>query len=258
MIGVIQMSPRRWIAVLIFTACGAFVSGWYAEYMRVGNASLGIQRNPVNNGQSPGATLDCKANTLADNWQTVQTFDYQPLKTLYTAAWEFCPGNIQGQRVRVMDANFLNVFYKYEDDEIVRVEQIELVGNRVPQLLIVTGSSGTNDRINWHVLSEVNGQLQEWKWPNYDAPASELLGPDEDFCCKEWNFHLRGHDIVLVRGIYHKGEDGNCCPSRGGVIVRLKPIENGFKLDGVQRVSRPEYDRWKSQPFCSQCTLAGP
>jgi len=84
-------------------------------------------------------------------------------------------------------------------------------------LSLVTGSSGTNDRIDWHVFSEVNGQPHEWTWPDDNAPAENLFRADENFCCKTWNFHLRGHDIFLAEEIYYKDEDGNCCPSRGGV-----------------------------------------
>jgi hypothetical protein len=157
-----------------------------------------------------------------------------------------------------VDANFQEVFYEYEDDQIIRVENVELLGDHVPQLLIMTGSSGTDDRIDWHVLSEVNGQLHEWTPPDYNVQVKKLLRADEDFCCKEWNFHLRGHDIVLAEGIYHEGKDGNCCPSRGGVLVWLKPVNNGFTLASVQRISRPEYYHWRSQPFCARCTLIGP
>jgi hypothetical protein len=171
---------------------------------------------------------------------------------------QHCSGASKGQRVRVMDANFQKVYYEYEDDEILRVEQVELLGDHVPQLLIVTGSSGTNDRIDWHVLSEMEGKLHEWTWPDYNAPAEKLLRADENFCCKEWNFHLRERDISLARGIYHKDQDGNCCPSRGGVLAWLQPIQGKFKLVSLQRISRPKYERWKSQPFCSQCTLIGP
>jgi hypothetical protein len=253
------MNRRLWIAILIFTACTAFTIGWHIEYRRTRSAPTVGSGHLVGNAQSTQAPVECDADVPDDHWHTVQTFDYQPVKTLYMVVWQLCPADVEGQRVRVMDANFQEVFYEYEDDEILRVEKVELLADRFPpQLLIVTASGATNDRIDWHVISEVNGQLHEWTWPDYNAPAEKLLRGDEDFCCKEWNFHLRGHDIFLAEGIYRKDEDGNCCPSRGGVLVRLKPIQNGFKLVNVQRISRPEYQRWLSQPFCSLCTLAGP
>jgi hypothetical protein len=251
------MNRRLWIAILIVTACAAFAFGWHVEYRRTRSTPAGGSGHPIGNAQSTQATFECGVDP-DDLWHTVQTFYYQPVKTLYSVIWQLCPGDIDGRRVRIMDADNQKVFYEYEDDEILRVEQIELLGDHLPQLLIVTGSGATNDRIDWHVLSEVNGQLHEWTWPDYDAPAVKLLRADENFCCKAWNFHLRGHDIFLAEGIYHKDEDGNCCPSRGGVLVWLKPIQEGFKLVSVRRISMPEYYRWRSQPFCSQCTLTGP
>ena len=94
--------------------------------------------------------------------------------------------------------------------------------------------------------------------PDYDALSKKLLKVDEDFCCKEWNLHLRGKNVVLARGIYHKDEDGNCCPSRGGVLVWLQPVQVGFKVVRVQRISGAEYDRASREAFCLECTLVGP
>jgi hypothetical protein len=252
------MNRQRWIAILIFTACTAFAIGWHIEYRRARSTPAAGAGLPIDNSQSTQAASVCDADVPDNHWYAVQTLGYQPARTLYTVVWELCPADIERRRVRVMDANFNKVFYEYEDDAILRIEKVELLGDHVPQLLIVTGFSGTNDQIDWHILSEVNGQLYEWTWPDYNGPAEKLLRADEDFCCKEWNFHLRGQDIVLAEGIYHKDEDGNCCPSRGGVLVRLRPIQEKLKLVSVQRISRPEYYRWRSQPFCSQCTLAGP
>jgi len=252
------MNLRLWIAIVIFAACAAFAIGWHIEYRRTRSTPAGGSGHPIGNAQSTQADFECDVDVPNDHWHTVQTFSYQPVKTLYSVVWQLCPGDIDGRRVRVMDANYQEVFYEFGDSQIFRVEQIELLNGQVPQLLIVTGSSGTNDKVDWHVLSEVNGQLHEWTWPDYDAPAEKLLRADENFCCKAWNFHLRGHDIFLAEGIYHKDQDGNCCPSRGGVLVRLKPIRNGFKLDTVQRISWREYYRWRSEPFCSKCTLTGP
>ena len=87
------------------------------------------------------------------------------------------------------------------------------------------------------------GRLQERKPPNYDLLAEKRLRADEDFCCKGWNFHLQGSGISLARGIYHKGE-GNCCPSRRGVLVKLEPSQKGLTVAAVERISPSEYDRW--------------
>jgi hypothetical protein len=253
-----EMNRQLWIATLVLTACIAFAIGWQIEYRRTGSTPAADSSPKVDNSQSTQAAFECDAEVPDNLWHTVQTLDYRPTKTLYTAVWELCSADVERRRVRVMDANLQKVFYGYEDDEILRVEKVDLIGDHVPQLLIVTGSSGTDDRIDWHILSEVNGQLYEWTWPDYNALTEKLLLADEGFCCKEWNFHLHGQDIVLARGIYRKNEDGNCCPSRGGVLVRLKPIQEKFKLVSVQRIGRPEYYRWRSQPFCSLCTLTGP
>jgi len=96
---------------------------------------------------------------------------------------QYCAGDIEGRRVRITDSRFSKVFNEYEDDQILRAEEVELLGKHVPQLLIMTGSAGTDDRVSWHVLSEVSGQLREWTTPDYNAPAEKLLRADEDFCC---------------------------------------------------------------------------
>ena len=165
------MNRQRWIAILIFTACTAFAIGWHIEYRRTRSTSVGGSGRPIDDSQSTQAAFECDADVPDDHWKTIQTLGYQPVKTLYTAVWDFCPADLERRRVRFMDANFQKIFYEYEDDEILRVEKVELSGDHVPQLLIVTGSSGTNDRIDWHVLSEVNDQLYEWTWPDYNAPA---------------------------------------------------------------------------------------
>ena len=250
------MNRRLWIAILVVTACAAFAIGWHIEYRHTRGTPVRGSGHTIGNAQSTQAVFECDGDVSDDHWHTVQTFFYQPVKTLSSVVWQLCPGDIDGLRVRVMDDN--EVLYEFGDSEILHVGQIELLNGQVPQLLIVTGSSGTRDNVDWHVLSEVNDQLHEWTWPDYDAPAVKLLRPDENFCCKAWNFHVRGHDIFLAEEIYNKDKDGNCCPSRGGVLVRLKPIRNGFKLESVQRISWREYYRWRSEPFCSKCTLTGP
>lgn len=245
-------------ATLILAACTAIAVGLHIEFKRVRSKPDAGSSPPTDNSQAAQAPLRCDAKGPNAQWFPFQTLDYQPAKTLYIADWQLCVTDLPDQRVRIMDANFKKVFYEYKDDQILRVEKVELQGGSAPQLLIVTASSGTDDRVSWHVLSGIKGQLQEWVWPGYEALAEKLLRADEDFCCKEWNLHLHDRDIALARGIYLKDEDGNCCPSRGGVLVRLKPVQDGFKLVSVQRISRQEYESWRSQPFCSHCTLIGP
>jgi hypothetical protein len=203
--------------------------------------------------RSASVLADC-ASAPNDVWSTARVFDYIPAQSRYTVVWEVCPAEITGRRVRVTDANYKRVFYTFADDEILRTEEVELLSHQPPQLLIVTGSSGTDDRTTWHILSESQGELQEWHWPELEASAAKLLHTDEDFCCKEWNIHLVDHEIFLAEGIYRKGE-GNCCPSRGGVLVRLKAKEGLLKISKVERISAKEYDRWRNLGFCLHCVL---
>lgn len=190
-------------------------------------------------------------------WYPTRGFFYTPVKTLYNVDWDICTGDDLLQRVRVIDANEKKVFFEYEDAQVLRLEEIDLLNNHLPELLIITTNPGTADAEDWHIVGEHNGKLQEWKHPDYDSSSAELLGRDEEFG-KDWNFHLRGNEIFLARGIYHKGLDGNCCPSRGGILVHLHPIANGFDLAKVERISKTAYHYWERQPFCFRCTLLRP
>jgi hypothetical protein len=102
--------------------------------------------------------------------------------------------------------------------------------------------------IDWCVFGSVNGTLRCWEKPDIDSAAKKLLKPDEDEGFKGWNFHLRGNRIYLARGIYHKDVDGNCCPSRGGIVAELLPKDGRLELTKIQRVSAPEYQRWLWMP----------
>ena len=245
------MTRNLAIALVAIGVCAGFVAGWFIARRHLSNTVVTV---PAKSPDVRESTLDCD-HAPDNDWQTVRSYWYLPAKTLYEVEWQFCSEDFASRRVRVTNANFSTTFFQYRDDQILRVENLDLLGDHIPELLVMTGSAGTDDRITWHVISESNGTLYEWKPPNYDAAAEKLLGPDEDFCCKSWNFHLQGSDILVARGIYHKG-DGNCCPSRGGVIVRLEPARGALKLANAQRISKPEYDHWKSQPFCLRCALA--
>lgn len=252
------MNQLRKAASLALVASVGFAAGWAIEHARARNAAPIIQEHRSQKEQHAAPT-ECGEDTPDDLWHTARIFDYRPTTKSYTVEWQACGADVMSGRVRVMDADMRKVFYQYDDAQILRAEEIDLFGETASQLLIVTDSGGTNDETDWHVLSEANGQLHEWTWPDYDSPAEKLLREDEDFCCKEWNFHLRGHELVLARGIYRKNlRDGNCCPSRGGVLVWLRPIRDGFLVRKVQRIGKPEYYRWWSSPFCSKCTLIAP
>jgi hypothetical protein len=248
---------RRWSAtILAFAVCAAFAIGWFTGYRAQKMPSKAPVQQTID-GQPASVPAECSDDTPDEQWDTVKVFEYRPNKTTYVAEWQACPAVI-GRRVRVMDDNYHQVFFEFEDDEVLRVEGVELFSDGTLQLLITTGSAGTNDRTDWHILSEMDGNLREWMWPDYDAPAQKLLRSDEDFCCKAWSLYLAGQQIVLARGIYEKGRDGNCCPSRGGAVAWLTPVQGGFKLTKIQRVNKAEYYRLMSAPFCSKCTLIGP
>ena len=241
---------KRSTAALLIIAgvIAGFAVGHLGEWKHYQNAA------GVSTKKASFSSVDC-SHALDDQWYDAKIFDYHPSKTIYTVESQVCPSDIQvGHRVRVTDAGIKTVFFVYDDDAVLRVENAFMLGPNIPQLLVVTASSGTNDREDWHIISEKKGQLFEWTWPNYDAPAHKLLRPGEDFCCKEWNFHLLGNDVYLARGIYSSGE-GNCCPSRGGVLIHLKPAEGSFRIASVGRISKDAYYHWRDQPLCTACTL---
>lgn len=244
------MGRGTWIAVAVVTICAVLGVGWFAIRRHDQNTRL-IPIPQSASMRQPDVVCD---HVPDSNWHTVRVFQYAPVKTAYMVTWQLCPGAVEGRRVRVMDADFNAVLFQYEDDQIIRTEELDLLGDKVPQLLVVTGSAGTDDRIDWHIIGESGGKLDEWTWPNLDKASERLLRADEDFCCKEWNFHLQGKDILVVRGIYRKG-DGNCCPSRGGVLVRINAIQRTLRLASVRRIGKPEYDQWTRQPFCANCAL---
>jgi hypothetical protein len=233
------------LCLFVIVATDRFNIGSYVGPVSAKAAIISAER--------PTRSLNCE-HAPQRNWRTVRTFDYEPMKTLYIVNWEICTGSPTEERVRITDADFKKVFFQFEDDEVVRVEKLDLLDNLSPQLFVLTMSAGTGDDIGWHIISESHGLLEEWKPPDYDGAAEKLLHSDEDFCCKDWNIHLQGNQVVLARGIYQKGE-GNCCPSRGGVLVRLQPVDNGFKLVSVVRIGRPEYYRWRDTYFCLSCKL---
>jgi hypothetical protein len=245
------MNRNLWMAIVVFSLGVGIAVGWFLERRHTQSEPMKPATSSDNN---RGSTAACEQAPETE-WYTVRNFFFAPRKTLYNADWQVCRGEPSAQRVRITDANFETVFFQFEDDEIERVETLDFLGDHVPQLLVLTVSAGTGDQIALHVISESNGALEEWKLPDYDVSAEKLLRPDEDFCCKDWNLHVQGSEIVLARGIYHKGVDGNCCPSRGGVLVRLMPAHNAFKVVNTVRISKPEYYRWREQPFCLQCTL---
>lgn len=243
------MNTVRWITAVVVSAIIGF-----------GTASFIARKHAA---ATPSATtghaqptVDCTHASDKD-WHTFQLFGYDSYK--YIVESQMCIGDEGGdevdfKRVRVTDDKFTTVFFTYDNDEILRIENAFLLANDTPQLFIMTGSGGTGDEEDWQIIGETGGKLKEWAKPDYDRPAQKLLHPDETFCCKDWNLHLQGRDIFLARGIYRNG-DGNCCPTRGGILVHLTPYPHELKISSMTRISKDEYYRWWYKPFCSECTL---
>jgi hypothetical protein len=201
--------------------------------------------------------LDC-FDAPDSRWRTVQPMAVYwpgPGQRSYSAELQICPGrDYEGRRVQVQDEGTSEPLFTFQDDAIIRADTVRLLNTNTPQLLIVTASGGTDDREDWHVLSATKGQLREWTMPDYQSPANKFLRRHETFCCKEWNFHLRGTQLYAAAGIYREG-DGNCCPTRGGVLAHLRPVEGRFELVSEKRIDIAEYYRWRDQPFCFKCTV---
>ena len=158
-----------------------------------------------------------------------------PVKTSYMVEFQVCLADIDGRRVRVEDAGFEKVFYQYEDDQIFRVENVDLLGNHVPQLLVVTGSSGTNDRVTLHVIGEVNGQLREWTWPAYDTSSGEAIARRRGPLLQRMELPLarsRGHSCRRDSA-GEKARNGNC--SQPAVVSLFGSCLS--KMDSKSRVS---------------------
>lgn len=126
---------------------------------------------------------------------------------------------------------------------------VDLLGDGRQELLEVEESSGTGHYIEWAVLGWTSSGLRCWRMPNVEQAANKLLRSDEDFGYKGWTLKLISGHIVIAEGIYHKGIDGNCCPSRGAVFLELAP-EHGdtFSIAKAWRTDGQTYDRWVRSP----------
>jgi hypothetical protein len=231
----------RNLPIVLFGIFAGFVAGWFVAHRRIQRAFITA---PAPSADSGEAVLDCD-HARDDQWRSIWNTFYMPMKKAYLVEWQVCLGEIEGHRVRVIDGNVVS--FQYRDDAVDRIEIADLLGDHKPQLFILTSSQGTADATTWHFLDESNGKLREWKEPNYDEPAKKLLRPDEHFCCKSWGLGLRGREVSIARPIYRKG-DANCCPSRGGVIVHLKPGPGAFNLTSINRLSKSQYDGWLARP----------
>lgn len=231
------MSRSLAIVLVVFAICAGFIAGWFLASQRLQKSSAAGQPFFAD---AHGAILDCN-HASDDQFRTISNYFYDPGKKTYPVEWQVCLGELQRHRVRVIDPPD-TVLFQYTDDSVDKIDTVDLLADHKPELFILTGSLGTADTTTWHIIDESNGKLREWKWPDYDIPAEKLLRSDEDFCCKSWGLNLEARGISLVRPVFRKG-DANCCPSRGGIIVHLKPTRGAFVLLGISRLTKSQYDR---------------
>jgi hypothetical protein len=171
----------------------------------------------------------------------------------YTAIKEVCDNLEPWARV-VIDSDSHVRLFTFNDDGIEHVNVVRFKSEKRPLLFVMTMSAGTGAYADLHFLSDADGTLKEWTWPDLDPSLERLLQGGEHTCCKDWNYHLLEDELVLARGIYKKN-DGNCCPSRGGIVARLRPTSGRFEIIEVKRVTLEEYASWRFKPFCVRCTL---
>jgi len=163
--------------------------------------------------------------------------------------WDFCPAgenepSSQSVHVRGLHGNEKNAWTFGPSDYIEQFDVLGLGSDGSQQLLVVEGSSGTGDYIKWCVLGWTGKGLACWPHPDVEAAGNGLLKSDEDFCCKDWTLKFSSGEIVLGRGIYRKGADGNCCPTRGGAFLRLTPKDREFEIRTVWRTDQATYEKW--------------
>jgi hypothetical protein len=118
---------------------------------------------------------------------------------------------------------------------IDKVEPTDLDGDGAQELLILMHREGTGGYLDWCLLAKKGAGLGCWDAPDVEAPAKKLLRPDEDFGFHGWQLSAQPHTLLLTRGIYRKGVDPNCCPSRGSVVVRIVPREGRLVASSVSR-----------------------
>ena len=118
-----------------------------------------------------------------------------------------------------------------------RVDTVDLDGNGLQELLIVMRREGTGAYLDYCLLGRKGKAIGCWDPPDLDAAASKLLAADEDFGFLGWQLRALPRGLRLEHGIYHKGVDPNCCPTRGTVVVTLAPREGALAVASVTRTA---------------------
>lgn len=129
---------------------------------------------------------------------------------------------------------------------IEQARTLDLDGDGLQELLILMRHPGSGGYIEWCLLARKEAGIGCWHPPDLEAAAAKLLRPDEDFGFHGWALSVGRGVLRLERGVYHKGVDPNCCPSRGRVVATLAPREGRLELVGMAR--RPVRARRSSFP----------
>jgi hypothetical protein len=163
--------------------------------------------------------------------------------------WELCPArenepSSQFVHVRGLHKNEADLWTFGPADHVEQLDVLEVGPEGSQQLMVVEESAGSGAYIKWCVLGWTGKGLACWPHPGLEAAGKELLKSDEDFCCKDWTLKFSSGVIILGRGIYQKGVDGNCCPSRGGAFLRLTPKDQKLRIGRAWRTDKSTYDRW--------------
>src|SRR5579859_1054200 len=119
------MSRNLAITLVSMGIFAGFVAGWFVAQRHRRNSVLTIPANPSDVQES---APDC--DRAPDNdWQTVRLYTYMPAQTLYNVEWQFCSEDFTSLRIRVTNANFSTTFFQYRDDQILRIENLDLLGD---------------------------------------------------------------------------------------------------------------------------------
>ena len=118
---------------------------------------------------------------------------------------------------------------------IEKLTPTDLDADGAQELIIVMRFEGTGGYLDWCLLAKKGAGVGCWDVPDIDAAAKKLLLADEDFGFHGWQLRTLPRALRLTRGVYRKGVDPNCCPSRGSVVMTLVPRDGKLALGPVTR-----------------------
>jgi hypothetical protein len=223
----------RWLlslAGILLTATAAFLAGRHVGEQR---------REPI--AQPPRASARCR-------WVKSDFFRPRPEQVL-EAQWEICD---QADDERPLHSIHIKEGDKVlkefgPADEIAELRELDLDRDGNEELLVVEQSAGTGNYLTWCLFGQTPAGLGCWQVPGLDAVGKQQLQGEEHTCCKDWTLKVRNGRLEVGRGIYAKN-DGNCCPSRGGLFVDLVPDHGRLRAANVRRASVADYKAWLWTP----------